>query len=224
MQARPGLANSVDWRLYYVTDTDLSGGPEQVPHFVEQAVLGGAGVVQIRDKHLGHDDFLALTRACMAANERAAMSVGRAAAIVVNDRLEVAAELGLHYHQGQDDGDIKRARKLLGPDLLIGLSISSLQELEAELANQTADALGLSPIWATPTKTDTAEALGIDGARELVVATRRRAKTLAIGGINLVNGRWVIQTGVDGICVVSAITSAPDPRDAAAQLLGLWRG
>lgn len=224
MKARKGLADSVDWRLYYVTDTALSGGPEHVPHFVEQAVLGGAGVVQIRDKHLPHDEFVALTKACLDANNRAAMSTGAGAAMVVNDRLEVAAELGLHFHQGQDDGDIRKARRVLGPDRLIGLSISSEAELAAELADPTADALGLSPIWATPTKTDTAEALGLDGARELVKITGRRAKTLAIGGINLVNGRWAIETGVDGICVVSAITSAPDPRDAAVQLLTLWRG
>lgn len=223
MRARPGLADCVDWRLYYVTDTALSGGPEHVPYYVEQAVLGGAGVVQIRDKSLDHDDFMRLTRACLEANDRAAMSIGRKAAIVVNDRLDVAADLGLHFHQGQDDGDVRRARRLLGQDLLIGLSISNDKELAAELADPTADALGLSPIWSTPTKTDTAEALGLEAAARLVTTTGRQAKTLAIGGINLVNARWVLETGVDGLCVVSAITGAPDPRDAAAQLLNLWR-
>lgn len=223
MQARLGLADSVDWRLYYVTDTALSGGPDKVPALVEAAVLGGAGVVQIRDKEMTDDEFLALTRECLVANERAFDEGGRRAAIVVNDRLPVAAELGLHFHQGQSDGDVKRARALLGDDHLIGLSISDDDELANELADRTADVLGLSPIWSTPTKTDTAPALGLDGAARLVEQTRRRAKTLAIGGINFVNGAWAIGTGVDGICVVSAITAAPDPRYAAEQLLALWR-
>ena len=222
-QARPGLADGVDWRLYYVTDTVLSGGPDQVPHLVEQAVLGGAGVVQIRDKDLPGHEFLTLARACAEAAHRAQDRTGRPVALVVNDRLHVAEELGLHFHQGQDDGDITQARHRLGADLLIGLSISNRDELDAELADQTADVLGFSPLWATPTKTDAAPALDPDGTARLVAGTAARAKTLAIGGINAANAAQAIATGVDGICVVSAITTAPDPRAAAAELLALWR-
>ncbi|MDO5678668.1 MAG: thiamine phosphate synthase [Propionibacteriaceae bacterium] len=223
MQAHPWLANTVDWRLYYVTDTELSGGLDRVPQIVEAAVRGGAGVVQVRDKHIDDDTFRQLTRDCMAANDRAFDATGRRAAIVVNDRLRIAEELGLHFHQGQDDGDIHDARRRLGKDLLIGLSISSDIELEAELADQTADVLGLSPIWSTPTKTDTAEPLGLTGAQHLVELTAKRAKTVAIGGINPLNARWAIETGVDGICVVSAIASSDDPESAAQTLLSLWR-
>ena len=140
--AKPGLADSVDWRLYFVTDTPLAGGPERVPWFVEQAVIGGAGVVQIRDKTLPHDDFLALTKACVTANQRAYERCGRQAALVVNDRLEVAEELGLNVHMGQSDGDIREARRRLGDGLLIGLSISNQAELDAEFADQSADVLG----------------------------------------------------------------------------------
>lgn len=222
-QASPGLADAVDWRLYVVTDTALSGGPDRVPYIVEQAALGGAGVVQVRDKHLPDADFLALTRTCRDAARSAEDVTGRPVALVVNDRLDVAEELGLHFHQGQDDGDIRQARRRLGTDLLIGLSISSLVELEAELADQTADVLGLSPLWATPTKTDAAPALGPDGAVRLIDATAGRAKTVAIGGINAATAPDAIATGVDGICVVSAIATAPDPRAAAAHLLALWR-
>lgn len=222
MQARAGLADAIDWRLYYVTDTALSGGPDNVPAFVEAAVAGGAGVVQVRDKELPDDAYRQLVHRCVAANERAHAETGRRAAIVVNDRLHVAADLGLHLHQGQDDGDIRHARLVLGEELLIGLSISTDDELASELADPTADALGLSPVWATPTKQDAAPALGLDGAARLARAARGSAKTLAIGGINLANAGSVIETGVDGLCVVSAITSSPDPRRAAAQLLALW--
>ncbi|HSO69340.1 MAG TPA: thiamine phosphate synthase [Arachnia sp.] len=222
-QARPGLADGVDWRLYYVTDSALSGGPAKVPHIVEQAILGGAGVVQIRDKELYGTEFLALARACVDARDRAFDATGRSAAIVVNDRLHVAEELGLHFHQGQDDGDINQARARLGRDLLIGLSISTDAELDAELSTLTADVLGFSPLWATPTKTDAAPALGPDGAARLVMRTAGRAKTVAIGGINATNAVEAIATGVDGICVISALTTAPDPRAAADELFAFWR-
>ena len=222
-QAGTGLADGVDWRLYYVTDTALSGGPDRVPLVVEQAVLGGAGAVQIRDKDLPGDEFLALARACVDAAHRAQDQTGRPVALVINDRLHVAEELGLHFHQGQDDGDITQARHRLGTDLLIGLSISNPDELDAELADQTADVLGFSPLWATPTKTDAAPALGPDGTARLVRRAAARAKTLAIGGINAATAAQAIATGVDGICVVSAIATSPDPRTAAAELLALWR-
>ncbi|MHA6513764.1 thiamine phosphate synthase [Tessaracoccus sp. Z1128] len=222
-QARPGLADAVDWRLYYVTDSAMSGGPAHVPGMVEQAVLGGAGVVQVRDKDLPGDEFLALARACVDAARRAADQTGRAPALVINDRLHVAEELGLHFHQGQDDGNIRQARRRLGPDLLIGLSISTDAQLAHELEDQTADVLGLSPLWDTPTKTDAAAGLGLDGAARLARRAGGRAKTVAIGGINARNAAQVIATGVDGVCVVSAITTAPDPRAAAAELLALWR-
>lgn len=222
MQARAGLAEAVDWRVYFVTDSPLAGGPGRVPEIVEQAVLGGAGVVQVRDKDLDDDAFRALTRACVAANERAFDASGRLAAIVVNDRLSVAADLGLHFHQGQGDGDVREARRLLGEDRLIGLSISNFRQLETELADPTADVLGLSPIWATPTKADTDPELGLDGASALVRRLGRRAKAVAIGGINLSNAAQVIATGVDGICVVSAIAASSEPRAAARALLAQW--
>ena len=95
-------------------------------------------------------------------------------------------------------------------------------DLAEGLADPTADALGLSPIWATPTKTDTDPALGLDGARRLVDLTAGAAITLGIGGINADNARDVIATGVDGVCVVSAIAASPDPRAAASRLLSLW--
>lgn len=223
MQAHQHVTARVDWRLYLVTDTALSGGPEQVPHVVEQAVLGGAGVVQVRDKDLDDDAFTHLTQACLGAVGRAFDQTGRRAELFVNDRVSVAERLGLHVHLGQGDGDLAHARRLLGRDLMIGLSISDDTQLATELAHPTADVLGISPVWATPTKTDTDPALGLDGARRIVEATAGRAATVGIGGINATNAAQVIATGVDGICVVSAIASAPDPREAAAHLLSLWR-
>ncbi|MBB1509898.1 thiamine phosphate synthase [Tessaracoccus sp. MC1756] len=223
MQAHKKLAKQVDWRLYVVTDTELAGGPDRVPRIVEQAVLGGAGVVQVRDKHMSEVEFLHLTQACVDATQRVFDATGHSAAIFVNDRLDIAADLGLHFHMGQSDGDITEARRRLGQDLMIGLSISNSGQLRTELRHQTADVLGLSPIWTTSTKTDTEPPLELQGAEQIVRETAGRAKTVAIGGINPVNAPWVIDTGVDGICVVSAIMTAPDPLAAAKELMSLWR-
>lgn len=223
MQAHKKLAKAVDWRLYVVTDTELAGGPDRVPRIVEQAVLGGAGVVQVRDKDMSELEFLKLTRSVVDATRRVFDATGHQAAIFVNDRLDIAEDLGLHFHMGQSDGDIHEARRRLGQDLMIGLSISNSEQLRTELRDQTADVLGLSPIWTTPTKTDTDPPLELQGAEQIVRETAGRAKTVAIGGINAVNARWVIDTGVDGICVVSAVMSAPDPLEASQQLMSLWR-
>lgn len=222
-QAASGIADAVDWRLYFVTDSAMSGGPARVPWTVEQAILGGAGVVQIRDKQLPDAEFITLARVCIQAADRARDQSGRRAALVINDRLDVAEELGLHFHQGQQDGDIREARRRLGKDLLIGLSISDISQLELALVDQTADVLGLSPVWSTSTKTDTDPALGLDGAGRIVQRTAGRARTVGIGGINAANARSVIDIGVDGICVVSAIAAARHPQQSAAQLLSLWQ-
>ncbi len=214
--------DAVDWRLYFVTDTALCGGLDRVAEVAEQAILGGAGVVQVRDKDIDDVAFADLARSVVAARDRAFDQCGRRAAIVVNDRLSVAADLGLHFHQGQDDGDIRQARHRLGNDALIGLSISNAGELAAHLADPVADVVGLSPVYATPTKTDTAAPLGLLGTAHLAAQARGHVATVAIGGINTGNARQVIATGVDGICVVSAIACAPDPRAAAAELLSNW--
>ena len=223
MRARPEYSADVDWRLYFVTDTALSGGIDRVPAVVEEAIIGGVGVIQVRDKDLDDDDFARLTRDVMLAADRAFDVTGRRVDIFVNDRLDIADHLGLHLHLGQSDGDIHEARRRLGTGVTIGLSVSTPAQLDAALADPAADVVGLSPVWATPTKTDTDPALGLDGARALARRAAGRVRTVAIGGINAGNARSVIETGVDGVCVVSAIAAAPDPRAAAEELLSLWR-
>ena len=117
-------------------------------------------------------------------------------------------------------GEVPVGAILVSPQ---GELLASAGNRTEELADPTADVVGLSPIWMTPTKTDAPPALGLDGARELVQAARATVKTVAIGGISAGNARSVIDTGVDGICVVSAVAAAPDPEAAARELLSLWR-
>ena len=212
----------IDWRLYYVTDHDLSGGRDRVAHTVEQAALGGATVVQFRDKNADDDTFRKGVLACREAIESAVAKGAAGAELFVNDRLGIAVELGTHLHIGQSDGDPAVVRETLGPDRLLGVSVSSRAELDAIAATGCADVVGLSPVWSTSTKTDTAPALGLEGVRELLAARPADLPAVAIGGINATNAAEVIATGVDGICVVSAIAAAPRPREAAARLKELW--
>ena len=212
----------IDWRLYYVTDPDLSGGRDRVAHTVEQAVLGGATVVQFRDKNADDDTFRKGVLACREAIESAVAKGAAGSELFVNDRLGIAVELGTHLHIGQSDGDPAVVREALGPDRLLGVSVSSRAELDAIAATGCADVVGLSPVWSTTTKTDTAPALGLEGVRELLAARPAGLPAVAIGGINATNAAEVIATGVDGICVVSAIAAATRPREAAARLKELW--
>ena len=212
----------IDWRLYYVTDPDLSGGRDRVAHTVEPAVLGGATVVQFRDKNADDDTFRKGVLACQEAIESAVAKGAAGAELFVNDRLGIAVELGTHLHIGQSDGDPAVVREALGPDRLLGVSVSSRAELDAIAAIGCADVVGLSPVWSTSTKTDTAPALGLEGVRELLAARPAGLPAVAIGGINATNAAEVIATGVDGICVVSAIAAATRPREAAARLKELW--
>jgi thiamine-phosphate diphosphorylase len=213
---------TVDWRLYYVPAPSLAGGRDKVASTVEQAVLGGATVVQFRDKEADDQAFRQGVLACQKAIERAVTKGAAGAELFVNDRLEVATQLGTHLHIGQSDGDPARIRARLGPGRLLGISVSSRSELEAVVLGGHADVIGLSPVWDTSTKTDTAAALELGGVRELLAAKPAELPAMAIGGITIANAAEVIATGVDGICVVSAIAAAACPREAAAQLRALW--
>ncbi|MGW8590074.1 thiamine phosphate synthase [Dietzia sp. NPDC055877] len=223
--ARRRIAEATDWRLYLVTDPHLGGGRDAVPGIVAEAVRGGVGVVQVRDKECDDDEFAAHAAAIAAAADRAASEVGRRVPVFVNDRLEVARELGLHLHIGQRDELLARARAALPGELMLGLSIESDVQLVEALADPAVapDVIGVSPVWSTATKTDTAPALGVQGADRIArVAADAAVRSVGIGGVGPTNVADLATTALDGVCVVSAIMAAPDPRAAAADLLSRW--
>ncbi|GAA3521103.1 thiamine phosphate synthase [Dietzia aurantiaca] len=223
--ARRRTAEATDWRLYLVTDPHLGGVRDAVPGIVAEAVRGGVGVVQVRDKECDDDEFAAHASAIAAAADRAASEVGRRVPVFVNDRLEVARELGLHLHIGQRDEPLARARAALPGELMLGLSIESDVQLVEALADPAVapDVIGVSPVWSTATKTDTAPALGVQGADRIArVAADAGVRSVGIGGVGPANVADLATTALDGVCVVSAIMAAPDPRAAAADLLSRW--
>lgn len=210
------MRRRLDPTLYLVTDTDLSR-PRSVPDVVREAVAGGVTAVQVRDKHGSRRALYELTLAV-----REALRGTPDVALVVNDAVDVAVLADADgVHVGQDDLPPTEVRRLIGPDRLLGLSVGTTEELDAALAlpGGMIDLVGLSPVYATPTKPDAGAGLGLDGTR--VLAGKARANGLpsaAIGGIHAANAASVAATGVDGICVVSEICTAPDPAEAARRL------
>ena len=209
---RPAL----DPVLYLVTDTELCR-PRPVADVVRAAVAGGVTAVQVRDKHASRRELLELTRSV-----QAALADRPDVAVVVNDAVDVALLAGVDgIHVGQGDLPVQEVRALIGPDRHLGLSVSSMAELGAalRLPPGTVDLVGLSPVWGTPTKPDAGPALGLPGTAELAAAARAGGlSVVAIGGIDARSAAAVAATGVDGICVVSALCAAVDPAAAAREL------
>jgi thiamine-phosphate pyrophosphorylase len=205
-----------DPTLYLVTDTRLCR-PRPVADVVRAAVAGGVTAVQVRDKSGSSRDLVALTRSV-----QAAVADHPSVAVIVNDAVEVALLAGADgVHVGQDDLPPAEVRALIGPDRVLGLSVSSRSELDAalRLPEATVDVVGLSPVWGTPTKPDAAPALGLEGAAELAAVARAGGLiSVAIGGIDVDRAAAVAAIGVDGICVVSALCAAADPAAVARRL------
>jgi thiamine-phosphate pyrophosphorylase len=196
----------VDYSLYLVTDRALSLGRTNL-EVIEAAVGGGVTLVQLREKEASTRDFYeqGLTiRDYLRA---------RRVPLIINDRIDLALALDADgVHLGQDDMPLTVARKILGPDRIIGGSVFTV--LEAETAEaEGADYLGLSPIFVTGTKPELVEQIGIEG----IPAIRRAVEipVVGIGSLNEANAFAAVRAGLDGVAVVSAICSQQDPALAA---------
>jgi thiamine-phosphate pyrophosphorylase len=198
-----------DLSLYLVTDRPLSLGRD-IEWIVEEAVKGGVTMVQLREKDCSTRHFVEL--ALRLKQKLAKYHVP----LIINDRLDVALAAdadGLHI--GQSDMPYPMARRLLGPGKIIGLSVENMEQaIEANLLD--VDYIGISPVFGTPTKTDTAKPFGLDGILRVMAVSKHPA--VAIGGININNARAIMNAGAHGIAVVSAICSASNPREAAFEL------
>ena len=198
-----------DYSLYLVTDRTLSLGRSTV-EVVRAAIRGGVSCVQLREKGCSTREFMDEARLLKA------LLAGTGVPLFINDRLDVALAVGADgVHLGQNDLAIADARRLVGNRMIIGISAESVADAVRAEA-EGADYIGASPVFTTPTKTDTASPLGLDGLRAI-----RRAVQLplvAIGGIDADNAAQVLRAGADGLAVVSAIVSAPCPRTAAAAI------
>ena len=202
----------LDLSLYLVTDRELSLGRETL-NIVSAAIRGGVTCVQLREKNCSTREFIDEARAIKQLLEKQERSIP----LIINDRVDVAMAIGADgVHLGQTDMGLTDARRLLGSAMIIGISAESVEDaLRAE--RDGADYLGISPVFATPTKTDTAPPLGLEGVRAIRAAVS--LPLVGIGGIHQENAADVLRAGTDGVAVVSAIVSAPCPRSAAASLI-----
>lgn len=199
------------YRLYLVTDDqqDLA----TLKRVVSKAVEGGVTMVQVREKH---GDVRAFIERALAVKE---ILKDSGVPLIINDRVDVALAVDADgVHLGQSDMPAKVARQLIGPDKILGLSIETQEQL-AEADSLPIDYIGLSAIFATPTKTNTKYHWGIDGLKSALKVTS--LPIVAIGGIHEGNIPELCSTGVHGLALVSAICSADDPKASAARLLEL---
>ena len=196
-------------RLYLVTDQSLMRG-RPLADVVAAAVQGGVSCVQLREKNLSTRDFLA--QALMLKKLLAPQRVP----LVINDRIDIALACGAEgVHLGQSDLPVAQARQLLPPQVFIGWSVETMNDV-LQSATLPLDYLGVSPVFATPTKTDTGTAWGLEGLALVRAATA--LPLVAIGGMHAGNARQVLRAGADGLAVVSALCAADDPQAAAAGL------
>lgn len=192
-----------------MTDRPLCGA-RPVEEVVAAAIRGGVTLVQVREKELSTRDFIEVARRIRTVTRAAGIP------ILINDRVDVALAVGADgVHVGQSDMSPADARRLMGPDALIGLSVETLLQVERSEAEDV-DYLGVSPIFCTPTKSELTQAWGLDGLRAVRAMTKR--PLVAIGGINVGNAGEIIAAGADGVAVVSAICAAADPESGARAL------
>ena len=195
---------------YFITDSMISRAGNTSD--VKSALAAGVKVIQYRNKISGtkemYDEALKLKSMC------------QGALFLVNDRLDIALSINADgVHLGCDDMPYAAARKLLGKNKIIGLTVHSVREaIQAQKAG--ADYVGVSPIFATKTKTDAGRPLGIGLLKE--IRKRISIPIIAIGGINLSNAEEVVRAGADGLCAIRAVVTKPDVKKEIEKFQALF--
>lgn len=207
------MNKNIDWSLYLVTDRELCLGRSLID-VIEASVQGGVSVVQLREKDISTREFIDLGRSIK-------KILPKNVPLIINDRLDVAMTIGADgLHIGQSDIHYHDAKKILGNNFLLGLSVENKEQVK-EARNWDLSYMALSPLFSTPTKTDTAPPWGLDGLKE--IRKEIECPLVVIGGINMKNAKEIIEMGADGIAVVSAICSAPSPYDASKKFRSIFQ-
>lgn len=199
--------------VYAVTDRKWLQKEQTLAQQVEQAILGGATIVQLREKHVTAQAFLALAQEVKQVTDRYQIP------LIIDDAVDVALAVGAAgVHVGQQDMEAVEARRRLGTDKIMGVSAQTVEQaLAAQRAG--ADYLGVGAVFPTNSKAD-AVAVSLDTLRAICAAVQ--IPVVAIGGINAENMIALQGTGIVGVAVISAIFAKPDVRQAAAQLTQQW--
>ncbi len=207
------IKRNTDFTLYLVTDRRWLG-ERTLWDGVEEAIRGGATLVQLREKEISSKEYFELAQRVKEVTDRHGIP------LIINDRIDIALAIDADgVHLGPEDLPVPIARKLLGDGKIIGSSAASVDEALLFQA-QGADYLGVGAVFPTATKRGT-EKVGLDDLRGIKAAVH--IPVVAIGGIKAENAQPVMETGVDGVAVVSAIMDQTDIREAARQLLSLLK-
>ena len=198
----------LDTTMYFITDS-TNYTEEEFLRRVEEACKGGVTLVQLREKERTTREYLNLAEKVHEITQRYDIP------LIIDDRVDVALAVGAEgAHVGQSDMPVAVARKLMGADKIVGATAKTVpQALEAY--EQGADYLGVGAIYPTTTKVKTV-LTSVDTLKEIVKAVP--IKVNAIGGLNKDNIHVLKGSGIDGICAVSAIMKADDPKTAAEEL------
>jgi thiamine-phosphate pyrophosphorylase len=192
-----------DARLYFVADRD------GMQHALDAALAGGADLFQLRDKDASDDELLA---AAETAREKCRAA---GALFLINDRPDLAVACDADgVHVGQDDTPVGRAREIIGPDAIVGLSTHSMKQAQAG-CRSGADYIAVGPVHATPTK-EGRPAIGVEPIK--YAAAHVNVPWFAIGGIDTKTVGDVVRAGARRIVVVRALTDADDPEAVARAL------
>ncbi len=170
------------------------------------AVAGGATIVQLRDKHAS---TAAMIETGLALKQ---VLAGSGARLIVNDDVEAAIAIGADgLHIGQEDLNASDARRMIGPDMILGLSVET-EALASSIDAGIVDYAGIGPVFATPTKPDHKQPIGFDGLARIIGLCP--VPTVAIGGLKAEHVAEALAAGADGVAMVSAICGQPDPMAA----------
>ncbi len=202
-----------DWRLYALTD---EGGGHSHIEVAREAIVGGATVIQFRDKKMNARQFLEVAQGIREVTREAGIP------FIVNDRIDVALAVDADgVHVGQKDIPAHIARRLLGPDRIVGLSATNLEQALVAEREGVADYLGVGPVFTFPTviKPDASPPMELERLAE--IARTVSMPIVAIGGIEADNAEAAIQAGATGVAVVHAVAWADDVAGAARELLAI---
>jgi thiamine-phosphate pyrophosphorylase len=205
-----------DLRVYALIDPERAGGRRL--DGIARLIAGSATLVQLRDKHGATRTMIEEARAIHAALKPAGVP------LLINDRVDVAlAARADGVHIGQDDMAAADARRLLGKDAIIGLSLKTVAQADAAPLDQL-DYVAIGGVFVTQSKDNPDPPVGLDGFKAILRAVRARVPHMpvtAIAGIDHGNAADVIRAGADGVAVISALSLALDPTKAARKMRGL---
>lgn len=206
--------SKIDYSVYLVTDRDILKG-RNLCEAVEESILGGATIVQLREKNISYENFVELAQKLHKITKKYGVP------LIINDNVDVAIEIGAEgVHVGQSDEKLSEVRKKVG-NMIVGVSVGNIEEAK-KAQEEGADYLGIGSIFYTGSKKDINTPIGIDGLKEIVNSIT--IPNVAIGGIHLNNIEEVMGTGVNGVAVISEILGKENIKQATENLKKYVKG